>query len=221
MGYTHPMAAAASHLTPQSPGPGAALAASLPEQRIAINGVSWKDYVILREALDTPGLRMTYCQGVLEIMVPSREHELNKTTIARLLELYALEKDLPLIGYGSTTFRKEAAERGAEPDECYRVGTMMKDGEFPDIVLEVIHTNPILDKLHVYSGFGVPEVWLFKAGAFEVYALRGSESAREPAYERVDRSAFLPDLDFALLASYATREDQHVALRELRDALRR
>ncbi len=50
----------------------------------------------------------------------------------RLLELCALEKDLPLVGYGSTTFRKEAAERGAEPDACYRVGTMMKDGEFPD-----------------------------------------------------------------------------------------
>lgn len=67
--------------------------------------MSWKDYVILRAALDTPGLRT-----------------------------------------------------------------------IPDIVLEVIHTNPILDELHVHSGFGVPE---------------------------------------------ATREDQHVALRELRDALRR
>jgi hypothetical protein len=27
------------------------------EQRMRIEGVSWKDYVILREALDTPGLR--------------------------------------------------------------------------------------------------------------------------------------------------------------------
>ncbi len=130
-----------------------------PEQRMVIYGVRWRDYVNLREALDTPGLRMTFCEGTLELMSPSRLHELWKTSIARLLELYALERDLPLVGYGSTTFRLEAKERGAEPDECYRVGTLMKDGEMPDIVLEVIYTSPTLDKLHVYEGFAVPEVW--------------------------------------------------------------
>src|SRR5436190_19438633 len=84
----------------------------LPEQRMLIHGVRWKDYVILREALDTPGLRMTYCEGALELMSPSRIHELRKTTIARLVELYAFLRELPLVGYGSTTFRKEAKERG-------------------------------------------------------------------------------------------------------------
>src|SRR5271165_5065700 len=72
-----------------------ALPAFLPEQRMAIYGVSWKDYVILREALDTPGLRMTYCQGVLELMSPSRDHELWKKTTARLLETYAFLTRLP------------------------------------------------------------------------------------------------------------------------------
>ncbi len=183
------------------------------EQRMVIHGVRWKDYVILREALDTPGLRMTYCEGTLELMSPSRTHELNKKNIARLVELYAFLRDLPLIGYGSTTFRHEAKERGAEPDECYRVGSQMKDGEFPDIVLEVIHTSPILDKLHVYKGFAVPEVWLFRNSAFELYRLATD------AYEPIERSGFLPDLDFALIARLAVREDQHEALRELRNLL--
>lgn len=183
------------------------------EQRMLINGVSWKDYVILREALDTPGLRMTYCEGSLELMSPSRTHELNKKTIARLVELYAFLRGLPLLGYGSTTFRLEARERGAEPDECYCVGHQMKDGEFPDIALEVIHMSPLLDKLHVYWGFGVPEVWLFRGGAFELYRLAGE------GYERIERSGFLPELDFALLASLAVREDQHEALLELRRLL--
>jgi hypothetical protein len=122
-----------------------------------VNGVTWKDYVVLRDVLDTPGLRMTYCEGALELMSPSRRHELNKKSIARLVELYAFLEELPLVGYGSTTFRNEAKERGVEPDECYRVGTLMRDGEIPDIALEVIHTSPLLDKLHVYSGLGVPE----------------------------------------------------------------
>src|SRR5262245_19544518 len=157
------------------------------EQRMLIHGVSWKDYVILREALDTPGLRMTYCEGALELMSPSMTHELNKTTIARLIELYAFLRDLPLLGYGSTTFRREAKERGAEPDECYCVGRQMREGESPDIVIEVIHTAPMLDKLDVYRGLDVPEVWLFEEGAFAIHRLAGDH------YERIERSAFLPD----------------------------
>lgn len=182
----------------------------LPEQRMLIYGVRWKDYVILREALDTPGLRMTFCEGALELMSPSRTHELRKTTIARLVELYAVLRDLPLVGYGSTTFRNEAKERGAEPDECYRVGTLMKDGEIPDIALELIDLSPLLDKLHVYRGLGVPEIWLFEDGAFKLFRLT------DAGYERIEQSVFLPDLDFKMLEELAVRDDQHEALRELR-----
>ncbi|MDP8999943.1 MAG: Uma2 family endonuclease [Myxococcota bacterium] len=202
------MAAATSALPKDLP-------AMQPEQRMLIRGVSWKDYVILRQALDTPGLRMTYCEGVLELMSPSRNHELWKKTCARLIELYAFLQHLPLLGYGSTTFRKEAKERGAEPDECWRVGSIMRDGEIPDIVLEVIYTSPILDKLHVYDGLEIPEVWLWKDGVFELYRRRD-----EGGYEPVERSTFLPQLDFGLVARFVTREDQDVALREFADAVR-
>lgn len=179
------------------------------EQHMVIHGVRWKDYVILREALDTPGLRMTYCEGVLELMSPSRNHELWKKTAARLIEIYAFLRRLPLVGYGSTTFRNEAKERGAEPDECWRVGSRMKDGEVPDVVLEVIYLSPILDKLHVYDGLSIPEVWLFKDGAFSIHRRRDAGG-----YDEVQRSGFLPELDLALVARFVTREDQDVALRE-------
>ncbi len=181
----------------------------LTDQRLLVHGVRWKDYVILREALDTPGLRMTFLRGVLELMSPSRKLELYKKTIARLIEHYAIVRNLPLYGYGGTTFRSEAEERGAEPDECYRVGRIMNDGEFPDIVLEVIQTNPLLDKLEVYRGFNVPEVWLFREGVFEVHQLA------DAAYRRIERSALIPDLDFVVLARLAVYEDQHAAVREL------
>jgi hypothetical protein len=90
----------------------------------------------------------------------------------------------------------------------------MNEGEVPHIVLEVIYTNPILDKLHVYSGLAVPEVWLWKEGAFELYRL-GSKGS----YTGIERSTFLPDLDFAMLAGFASRDDQDNALREFADAL--
>ena len=182
------------------------------DQRLVIRGVRWKDYVLLREALEIPGLRMTYLRGALELMSPSRAHERNKKTIARLIETYAVLMKLPLLGYGSTTFREEARERGAEPDECWCVGHQMRDGEFPHIVLEVIEKSPLLDKLDVYDGFEVPEVWLFQSGAFALHRRK-----RAGGYERIAKSRFLPTLDLRLVAKFATREDQDVALLEFAD----
>ncbi len=130
--YTSGMAAAAT-LLQTAPAPS--------EQRMLLHNVSWKEYVVLRDLLDGPALRMTYLAGDLELMRPSPEHELWKTNIARLLELFAHVKGVDLYGYGSTTFKREAKERGAEPDECYLVGKKLAD--VPEIVLEVIHTTPL------------------------------------------------------------------------------
>lgn len=66
------------------------------ERRVLLHGVSWRDYVIVREALDSPGVRMTYLEGALEIMSPSREHELAKKFVARLVETYAFSMRIPL-----------------------------------------------------------------------------------------------------------------------------
>src|SRR5262249_15179317 len=130
------------------------------EQRFLIRGATWKDYVVMRGLLDWSGLRMTYLKGQLELTSPSDAHEHHKKMLARLVELYAFLERVPLNGYGSTTFRLAAEERGCEPDECWCIGRVMRDGEFPDIVLEVIEKSPLLDKLEVYDGFGVPEVWI-------------------------------------------------------------
>lgn len=183
------------------------------EQHMLLRNVSWKSYVILRELLDGPGVRMTYLEGALELMSPSIEHELWKTNIARLIELYAHLLRIDLRGYGSTTFRSAAKERGAEPDECYLVGKKLAD--YPDIVLEVIHTAPLLNKLEVYAAMSIAEVWIFRDGRFAVHAFDPSTGR----YDASPSSRFLPDLDFALVARLALREDTPQALRELEDAV--
>jgi Uma2 family endonuclease len=182
------------------------------EQRLVIHGVSWKDYCVLRELLDSPGLRMTYFKGALELMTPSPLHERLKTTIARLIEVYALERDVPLYGYGSTTFKREAKERGLEPDECYVLGGELR--ESPDIALEVVLTSGGLEKLPVYEGLGVREVWFFEDREFRLYELR------DGGYQPIDRSRLVPGLDLRELATYALRADQHEAVVEFRDRLR-
>ena len=182
------------------------------EQRLLVHNVSWKDYVILRDVLDGPSPRMTYLRGALELMSPSPEHELWKKNIARLVELFAHKRRIDLRAYGSTTFRKEAKERGVEPDECYVIGKKLVEvpGEVPEIVLEVIRTSPLLDELAVYAGLGIPEVWLFRDGTFTVHAL----DATSGRYAVRTTSAFLPELDLALVARHARREDTAQALVE-------
>jgi Uma2 family endonuclease len=181
------------------------------EQRVLLHGVSWATYVMLRDSVESSGVRMTYLKGSLEIMSPSRAHEVEKSQIARLLELFCLERDIPLFAYGSTTFRREEKERGLEPDECY---CRDRDKEVPDVALEVVVSRGSIDKLEVYRGLGVREVWIFELGAFQLFALRGE------AYEPIPASEILPEVALARIAHFAMQPDQHAALRAFRAELR-
>lgn len=180
--------------------------AKRPGGPVVLHGVSWAQYEALLEALgdDHPSLRMTYLRGTLEIMTTSPYHEEVKTIIARLLEAWALERDVQISGYGGATFRNEAVERGLEPDECYTVGGMLVD--VPDLAIEVVYEHEDVDKLAVYAGLGVREVWIWEEGAFAVYGLAGDRM--EPA----TASALLPGLDLAELARFVRPGTPHTQL---------
>jgi Uma2 family endonuclease len=192
------------------------VAAANLEQRIALRRVPWSAYVLLRDAIDGPHFKITYCEGVLELTSPSENHELSKKHLARLLELYAFITRIRVAGYGSTTFKSEAKGCGVEPDECWRVERSPTRGQTPHIVLEVIETRPLLDKLHVYDGLEVPEVWLLEKGKLSIHR-------RKPkgGYTRARRSAFLPDLDPKLLERFLSRADETDAQEEFASIIRR
>src|SRR2546428_417850 len=86
--------------------------ASDEEQRVLLHNVPWATYVVLRDTVDSRAVHMTYLEGRLEIMVKSRLREVTTKQIARFIELFCLELDIPLYGYRETTWRKEEAERG-------------------------------------------------------------------------------------------------------------
>lgn len=185
---------------------------SLEEQRLVLPGVSWQQYESLLATFgDYPGLKLIYLEGTLEIFMPSAEHEIIKKTIARLLERYAEEVDIPLHAYGSTTFRREAKARGLEPDECYCVGNLK---ERPDFAVEVNLTSGGVDKLAVYRGIGVPEVLIWQNNCLTLYDLRGDSDLQS------DRSQFFPSLDFQMLAQYIRPQEQPLAIKEFIRAVR-
>lgn len=183
------------------------------DRRFLIEGVPWAAYVGLRDALEERvGLRMTYLEGRLELMAPSARHEELGRMIARLVDAWAEACDVDLRGFRSTTFRQEAGQRGLEPDECYSLGPL---GPVPDIAIEVVVSSPLLDKLSVYQGLGVSEVWVWAAGKLVVHRLA------DHGYDIQARSSLLPDLDLELLSRFVTcGENQVRAVKAYRRALR-
>ena len=184
------------------------------DQRITFPSVTWAEFeVMLAIRGDNAGIRMTYLNGALELMSPSLDHEGIETVIARLLEIYALEMGIPLNGFGSWTLKNPLRARALEPDECYAVSTGRPAR--PDLAIEVIWTSGGIDKLEVYRGLGVGEVWIWREGAIEVHVLVADN------YRRGEQSALFPGLDLAELASFIDPEDQTAAVRRYRDALAR
>jgi len=186
--------------------------AVIDDSRILLRDVEWSTYLKLRDAPEDRHLRMTYLQGELEIMSPGRQHAVSSTMIGRLLELFCLEREIPLYGYGDETYREEALERGLEPDECYARGV---DKPRPDVAIEVIVSSPLLDKLEVYRGLEISEVWVFQASRFTVHRLRGDR------YVTMSSSEVFPEVDLSRIAHYVTQPDQNAAVVAFRDELRR
>ena len=187
------------------------IASTVTEQRISLYEVSWEQYeMMLHIRGDRPSPRLSYCQGHLELMTTSSEHETNKKLIARLLELYALEKNLDLYSCGSVTLRSVFQGKGLEPDESYCLGSRK---DVPDLAIEVIITSGGIDKLAIYQGLGVSEVWFWQEKIFTVYHLRTDH------YELITTSELLPNLDLNLLATFVTPASEPLALKEFRRAI--
>lgn len=149
---------------------------------IVLNNVDWKSYEMMGEALrDRPNLQMTYDRGTLEIMTLSLEHELVKKLLSRLIDILSEELDIPIAACGSTTYKREAMDRGLEPDECYYVenvhrirGLLAIDLERdppPDFVIEVDVTNRSVNRLPIYAMLGVPEIWRWDKWTLHVHLL--------------------------------------------------
>ncbi len=176
--------------------------------------LGWKDLLVFLKARgDSSANRISYFDGVLEIMSPSVNHESIKKNLARLIEAWATQEEIDLRGFGSWTLKSARSKTAVEPDECYVVGPRGRR-QTPDIVVEVKWTTGGLEKLEVYQRLRIREVWLWDRGQLVPYLLKAG------GYARARRSALLPELDFALLSTFSTREDQMHAARQFLAAAR-
>jgi Uma2 family endonuclease len=180
--------------------------------------VDWQGYqqlLAMRGESSVP--RITYLEGLAELMSPSRYHEIDKKRFARLLEAWSEVAGVPLEGYGSWTLEDEEAARGAESDECYAVRRVVKnDHERPDIAIEVVWTSGGINKLEVYRKLGVREVWFYTRGKLRFFALRREA---DDVYREIPTSELLPQLPIDVLLACMQEPDQTSAVRALRARL--
>jgi Uma2 family endonuclease len=163
------------------------------DQRIVLSGRTWEQFKLIQKGFeDSPGVRLFYFDGTLEILMPGREHEVFKGIIAILLVIYFEENGIEFEPTGSMTQELEGIA-SAEADESYCIGVSKPT---PDLSIEVIFTSGGPNKLQRYQSLGVPEVWFWQDGVFTLYRLR------ETRYEQISRSEILElaTLDFELLS---------------------
>jgi hypothetical protein len=78
-----------------------------------------------------------------------------------------------------------------------------------------VHKHGGIDKLEVYAGLEVPEVWFWENEQLAPYKLVGE------SYEPCERSVLLPTLDLVQLSQIVREaDDQSSAVRRYRDLLR-
>src|ERR687885_385272 len=181
-------------------------------QRFIHSGMSWHQFKLLQESFaDSPGIRLAYYKGEVEILTVSPDHESISRMITALLVQYFLEKEIEFNPLGSFTQEKEE-EVSAQADESFAIGS--SSSTTPDLSVEVIFTSGSERKLTRYQVLGVPEVWFWEDGVLRIYHLRESE------YERIERSKVLPDLDVSLLSRCLMMTSKVEALKEFKRGIR-
>lgn len=71
------------------------------ETRMVLEGVEWETYVALSDQRRGSVSRMSYDNGVLEMMSPKREHENIGCLIGRMIETYSEVKNIEIISVAS------------------------------------------------------------------------------------------------------------------------
>jgi Uma2 family endonuclease len=190
---------------------------------ILLQNISWKTYErLLDEVGESSSIRLTYDEGNLEIMSPSRPHDSIKKLIGRMIEALTVELAIPMDCLGSTTIKRPDIRKGLEPDECYYIQNeprvrQKRDINFktdppPDLAVEVDISYHAASRERIYAALGVAEIWLYDGQA--LHALHRDEDGE---YQPAEMSRALPFLrvrDLERFIDMLFNKDQTTIIRE-------
>jgi len=179
-----------------------------------LHDITWEQLEQLDIILEHTGSRLTYIDGIVEIMAPPSEaHETPKATISCILEAFFREREVRFYRRGSETQGKKKDGARVEPDECYSIGSKKA---IPNLAIEVTVTSGGINRLAIYARLQVPEVWFWEDGTIEVYCLQEND-----LYEKVLHSELIPDIDIELVAEHSRMADQYDAIKSFTEKIRK
>jgi Uma2 family endonuclease len=174
-----------------------------PETRMVLKNVSWETFVALADERRGSVPRMSYSEGVLEMMSPKRKHENIGCLIGRMIEAYSEIKGIEVLSVASVTVKRSDLKKAYEADESYYVTNVdqvlaKEELDFevdpaPDLVVEVELTSSAIDKLELFAAMQVREVWRHDGTTVQFYRLLNGN------YDLIPTSVELPGLDSALI----------------------
>jgi Uma2 family endonuclease len=183
------------------------------ESSFLLRNVSWRFYETCLAEIGDRAVRLTYHRGSLEMMSPSKEHERCKRAMGRIIEALTEELNIPIQSVGSTTWRRKELECGLEPDECYYVeheSAVRGRDEWdtatdppPDLAVEIEISKPAVDRMAIYAGLGIRELWRYDGESLSVWRLETGNR-----YERSARSLSFPFLPLEEVSRFMAARNQ-------------
>ncbi len=164
------------------------------DQTLSLAGMTWTDYEKFNSE-EYPGYRVSYFDGVITLVSPSKNHERIAQIIAILVSAYCRKYNLPYFPMGSTRLEHKPLA-GKEPDVSFAFNT---DKDIPDLAVEVIFSSSSLDDLDKYQALGVHEVWFWRNNKITFYQLQTE------GYKEISTSKLLPNLTSEILEEYANQ----------------
>ena len=161
------------------------------DQRIVHQG-TWEQFKFIQKGFEgSPGVRLFYYDGAIEILMPGQDHETFARVIGYLVTTFLVEQGIFFKPTGAMTQEKSGVV-SVQADESYCIGSVKP---IPDLSIEVVFTSGGTSKLERYKALGVPEVWFWEDGLLKLYHLR------DGSYEPIDDSQLpgLSELDLDLL----------------------
>ena len=196
------------------------------ETRTVMEDIRWETFVELADQRRGSVPRMTFDEGVLELMSPRRQHENIGRLIGRFVETYTEVLEIEVQSVASTTFKRKDLQKAFEADESYYIehAEQIRPKEEidltidppPDLVIEVEITSSAIHKLKLFAAMRVPEVWRHDGEQLQMFSLENG------GYKHVPSSPALPGLTVAAINSLLEKRinvGETALIREFRRSL--
>jgi Uma2 family endonuclease len=177
-----------------------------PGDRVLLTDISWQEYEQILEGIEEHrSAKLSYSNGILEIITPLFIHENATALIGDFVKILLDELKIDYESSGSTTFKNRQMNQGLEPDESFYIknclairGKERIDLTIdppPDLAIEIDITSRT--QLDNYRLLGVPELWRYNGKRLQINILENDqyiESQVSSIFPNFDLKSKIPQL---------------------------